>query len=35
MQNDSSNVHEFCGGLKRSPCETTEGIIIILHFRLL
>ena len=27
MQNDNSNIQEFCGGMKRSWCESAEGII--------
>jgi len=29
MQNDKSNIQEFCDGMKRSLCETAEGNIIV------
>jgi len=28
MQNDNSNIQEFCGGMNRPWCETAEGKII-------
>ena len=27
MQNDNSNIQEFCGGMKHSWCESAEGMI--------
>jgi len=29
MQNDNSNIQEFCGGMSRSLCESAEGMIAV------
>ena len=29
MQNDSSNIQEFCGGMKRSWHENVEGLLAV------
>jgi len=29
MQNDNSNIQEFCGGMKHSWHESAEGVVVL------